>query len=52
MCLDIHEFGSRSWLLARIMKTHPGKDGKVRVVTITMKGRDLPTSCKQVGSLG
>ena len=34
---DIQELGSQSWPLARIMKTHPGKDGKVRVVTIRMK---------------
>ena len=41
MCHDIQEFGSQCWPLARIIKTHPGKDGKVRVVTIRMKGRYL-----------
>ena len=41
LCRDAQEFSSPNWQLARVTQTHPGTDGKVRVVNIKMNGKEL-----------
>ena len=39
MCFREEPLASTKWPLARVVQVHPGKDGKVRVVTVrTAKG--------------